>query len=166
MSKNITIKQCVEFAIKTEAEMSLFYDRLAKQCEKDDQIASLFRTLSMDEALHKKQFEIILKTAEDEERDLTRDENDFFNAMSLSMAFSDLYNLKNFIYHKDKKEKLLQDLFEFEKATYGFYAALKEIMGHHTALRDIVNIEKRHVVAVMKLAVTGTQFTSMADNWA
>ncbi len=165
MSKQITLKSCVEFAVATESELGEYYDYLARQCSEDRELADLFRTLAKDEEVHEKQFKKLLEKVSDKDEGLSTEENDFLLAMSMSKTFSELYGRKEFVYERDQREKLLFELFEFEKATLGFYTALKEIMNDDDILRQIVDIEKRHVVAVMKMVVTGTKFTSLGDNW-
>ena len=165
MSKQITLKSCVEFAVATESELSEYYDYLSEQCSEDQELADLFKTLSKDEEVHEKQFEQLLEKVSDNDEGLPAKENDFLLAMSMSKTFSDLYGRKDFVYERDQREKLLFELFEFEKATLGFYTALNEIMGDDDILRQIVDIEKKHVVAVMKMVVTETKFTSLGDDW-
>jgi rubrerythrin len=166
MSKNITLKSCVEFAVNTESELSDYYNHLSEQCAEDPELVELFKTLSQDEEIHKKQFEKLLEKVSDDDEGLPPEENDFLLAMSLSKTFADFYGRKEFVYEKNQREKLLFELFEFEKAALGFYTALKEIMHDDDILKQIVDIEKRHVVAIMKMVVTETKFTALEDDWA
>lgn len=165
MPKMISLKQCVEFAVNTEAELSEYYEHLAEQCSEDPEISDLFSTLSKDEEQHKRQFQTLLKKASKSKVALSTEQNDFLMAMSLSKTFAQLYGRKTFVYSKSDKEKLLFELFEFEKATLGFYSALAEIMGKDKVLKEIVVIEKKHVVAVMKMIITGSKFVSLHDSW-
>ncbi len=165
MPEKITLKGCVKFAVNTEAELSEYYDHLADQCSQDQEISELFKTLAKDEEVHKGQFEKLLEQVSDDETGLSTEESDFLLAMSLSKTFAKLYGRHDFVYNKDDREKLLFELFEFEKATLGFYTALMEVMDDHTILKQIVDIEKKHVVSVMKMVVTGTKYTSIGDNW-
>ena len=165
MSKNITIRQCVEFAINTEAEMADYYDQLAQQCKEDDALCKLFKTLSKDEEYHQKQFQALLEQADQSDEGLKPEDNDFLLAMSLSKTFSRLYGRTEVYYDKDSRDQVLFDVFEFEKATLSFYIALNDIMGNNKLLREIIDIEKTHVVAAMKMIVTDTEYTSMGDKW-
>ena len=165
MTETITLRQCVEFAFNTETEVSEYYKHLAEQCSEDNGLSLIFRTLSMDEEAHKIQFKLLLDKVSESEIDLSEEQNDFIMAMSLSKSFAQIHGRHEYVYNKDNREQLLFDLFEFEKATLGFHLALSEIMGDEPVMKEIVKIEKNHVVAVMKMVITGTDFVSMQNNW-
>ncbi len=165
MSDTSILEKLLKFAINTEHEMSLYYNRLANEYVDDEDISGLFRTLSKDEAVHREQFESLLDLVKDSEVDLSEEDRDYLVAMSLSQSITEFTGYQHVRKKPEDRDQLLLELFEFEKSVMNFYKAMLEVIGENDVLQQIVDIEKSHVVAVMKILITGTEFTSLHDNW-
>ena len=156
MSTAITVTDCVDFAIKTEQELSVYYERMANNFADDAEIANLFKSLSADEQHHQAQFKKLLQDDSFRNTVVSARNSDYLKAMSLSKAFSKNIRNQDLNYIPDNREELLLELFEFEKASLGFYKALIEVVIGNTELQKIIEMEKSHVIAVMKILVTNT----------
>lgn len=165
MANNSVLEKLVQFAINTEHEMSLYYNRLANDYVDDEKISGLFRTLSKDEAVHREQFEDLLGLVRDSDVDLSEEDRDYLIAMSLSRSITEFAGYQHQRKKPEDRDQLLMELFEFEKSVMNFYRAILEVVGENDILQKIVDIEKSHVVAVMKILITGSEFVSLHDNW-
>ena len=56
-------------------------------------------------------------------------------------------------------------MFGFEKATLGFYNAVKDTLGENATLQQIIDAEKRHVTRIMKVMIAEAKFRSLEDEW-
>ncbi len=165
MAESSMLEKLVKFAINTEDEMTLYYNRLANDYVDDEEISRLFRTLSKDEAMHKEQFEKLLGLVRESQMDLSEEDEDYLKAMSLSRSITEFTGYQQQRKKPESRDRLLLELFEFEKSVMNFYRAILDVVGENKILQEIVDIEKSHVVAVMKILITGTEFTSLHDNW-
>ena len=59
----------------------------------------------------------------------------------------------------------LENAFSLEKATLLFYEALLDTLGDDASLSAIIQAEKEHVVALMKVILTGAKFRGLGDKW-
>ncbi|MCP4633694.1 MAG: ferritin family protein [candidate division Zixibacteria bacterium] len=166
MSTELTLERCVEFAISTEENGAKFYNQLAEKFGNNKDVADLFTRLSQDEEVHKKQFSKLLKELPNAQAAPLRDMDfDYIVAMSSSEFFSyDEGPFKN-IERVKTQDDALGAAFELEKATLSFYNAVKEYLGENNILNHIIEAEKGHVVAIMKVMVTGGKFRSLQDKW-
>jgi len=167
MLEDLTLKGCIEFAITTEEYGAEKYANLAEKFRQDPDIAKIFTRLSKDELIHKQQFSVLLAEIP---RDIANDPSpelaDYLKAMSCFTFFSKyLGPFKNIDSIKDHNDALLMAL-EFEKATLGFYKAFEEFEGSSGILKKIMDVEKSHIVVIMKaLLVEGSKFHSLQDSW-
>jgi len=167
MLDDLTLKGCIEFAIKTEELGAKNYSRLAEKFGNISDIAQLFTRLSEDELVHKQQFSELLKKApQSSTEDRNTETDDYLKAMSQTVYFSRLHGpFKDIDKIRDKEDALLKAL-EFEKATLGFYKAVEEVQGGSEQLTRIIAAERSHLVVLMKaLLVEGSEFRSLQDTW-
>jgi len=61
------------------------------------------------------------------------------------------------------REDALERALGLEKATLAYYQAMREILGADDVLDSLITVEKRHVVKVMQLLLTGAKFRGLAD---
>jgi len=59
----------------------------------------------------------------------------------------------------------LEKVFNFEKATLGYYQAMQDVLGRNDALSALINAEKRHVINVAKLMLTDATLRNLEDDW-
>jgi len=166
MIEDITLKNCLEFAVKTEEIGSEFYTRLAKRFADNKELADTFSRLSKDEQVHKRQFSELLKTVPDDAGSSAAPEkHEYVKAMSISEFFSPKRGpFANIDKIKDRDDAL-EKAFGLEKATLGFYKAVQDLLGESETLSKVIEAEKGHVVALMKVMFTGAKFRSLQDQW-
>jgi hypothetical protein len=63
---------------------------------------------------------------------------------------------------QDLDEALIHVL-GFEKATLGYYLAVKDVLGETGALDRIIEAEKSHVARLVKYILTGEKMKGLAD---
>jgi rubrerythrin len=164
--EDITLKSCLEFAVKTEEVGSQFYSRLASKFAKNENISGIFAQLSKDEVVHRNQFAELLKKLPDTKGMIASPEKrEYIKAMSISEFFSPKHGpFANIDKIKDRDDAL-EKAFGLEKATLGFYDAVQDALGKNEILSQVIEAEKSHVVTLMKVMVTGAKFRSLLDNW-
>jgi rubrerythrin len=167
MLEDVTLKSCIEFAVVTEENGAKFYNRLAKKFADNREIADLFTLLAKDEQVHQKQFAELLKDAPQKEGEVSSPEkSQYVRAMSISEFFSpyqgpftDVEKIKN-------RDNALEKAFAFERATLGFYQAVRDVLGKEPVLEKVIEAEKGHVTRLMKVMITGEKFRSLQDKWS
>jgi rubrerythrin len=166
MIKDLSLKSCVEFAIATEETGARFYARLAGNFAGNQELASIFQLLGHDEEVHKGQFSELLNNLPAVTSASNKPETaDYVRAMSMSEFFSgDKGPLAN-IDKVKSRDDALEKVFGFEKATLGFYQAVKDLMGENSILNRIIEAEKSHITRLIKIMITGERFRSLQDVW-
>ena len=166
MIKDITLKSCIEFAVATEDIGAKFYGQLAKKFAGTPEIPELFTQLGKDEEAHERQFSELLRQLPEEKAAPGSPENsDYVRAMSVSEFFS---RDKGPFANIDKIENCndaLEKVFGFEKATLGFYTAVRDMIGSNPILNQVIEAEKRHVTRLMKVMIADATFRSLEDEW-
>jgi rubrerythrin len=167
MLEDVSLKSCLEFAVATEENGAKFYHRLATKFATEHEIADLFEQLGKDEQVHKQQFSKLLENAKPEEGELSSPEkSQYVRAMSISEFFSRYRGPFADIEKMEDRNDALEIAFGFEKATLGFYQAVKDILGDDPGLTQVIDAEKSHITRLMKVMVTGAKFRSLQDNWS
>ncbi len=164
MSVDPILLKCLDFAIKTEAKMSLFYNQMALEYSDDKELMDLLLMLSMDEAKHQIQFRQLKSTFQNAEITLSPEEKDYLLAMLLPQKMLDLAESQFSENSSLNRNDLMLGVFQFEKETLRFFKAIMEITGENPVLRKIIDIEKKHVLAAMKIIMTGSRDTSLEDS--
>lgn len=141
-----SLRKAVQFAITTEQVGARAYRRLARRLEKDEEIAELFLGLAEDEERHEAEFRALMETVPD--RDVARDYPEkygYLRAMSISEFFSPRSGLTRDVEEIRTREDALRRAIELEKATLGYYQALREVIGPSDALDGIIQAEREHL---------------------
>ena len=166
MLNDVTLKSSLEFAVKTEDIGSQFYSRLAKKFADNKEVADIFSRLSRDEEVHKSQFSRLLAQLPDEAGMVSAPEkSEYVKAMSISEFFSPRHGPFADIDTIEDRDDALEKAFGLEKATLGFYRAVQDAIGENDTLKQVIEAEKSHVVALMKVLMTGAKFRSLQDTW-
>ena len=63
------------------------------------------------------------------------------------------------------RDDALGHAFELEKATLGFYNAVKSVLGENDTLNSVIQAEQNHITVLMKVMVTEGKFRSLQDKW-
>ena len=146
------LREAVEFAITTEQLGARGYRRLARNLEKDNEVAELFLRLAQDEERHEVEFRALMETVPD--RNAERDYPEtygFLRAMSISEFFSPRSGLTRDVGEIQDRAGALRRAIELEKATLGYYQALREVLGGSEALDGIIQAEREHLLSVSRM---------------
>jgi rubrerythrin len=145
-----------------------FYDKLAKKFSDNREIFDLFTLLAKDERIHKAQFSKILENLPDEMGiSSTPERAQYLKAMSISEFFSPKRGPFKDVDAIEDRDDALEKAFGLEKATLGFYQAVRDILsGDMEELIKIIDAEKGHVVKIMEVMITSARFRGMQDNWS
>lgn len=165
MLEDVTPAKCVEFAILTEEIGAEFYQQLAERFASDRELTELFRDLGRDEVHHAEQFRALRDRFVASKRALSADQKSYLRAMSLSDVFSGPKGLADVLDRIRTRDDALERALHVEKATLGYYQAVREVLGPDEVLDALVAVERRHVLLVMQLLVTGAKFRGFADSY-
>ncbi|MBD3168872.1 MAG: hypothetical protein GF307_05275 [candidate division Zixibacteria bacterium] len=164
--EEITLKNCMKFAVATEEAGAKFYNQLAENFSDNKEIHDLFTQLSKDEVVHQKQFSNLLdKVGEDVKVGKGESGYDFIKAMSVSDYFDTEQGPFKDVDKVKDREEALSHAFELEKATLGFYNAVKAVLGDNDTLNSVIQAEQNHITTIMKVMVTEGKFRSLEDKW-
>ena len=161
----MTLRKALQLAVATENNGIKFYERLAKRFEDNQDVASIFTRLAKDEIAHESEFNKLLDNiTEDKPLDQDPEQYDYLRATSISEFFrSDIFDKIDQI--TDPTDALIMAL-NFEKSTKMYYEALALTIGESPELQELINHEKGHVTALMKVILTDAKFRTLADSWA
>jgi len=164
MIDQVTPERCIEFAIRTEEIGAQMYRDLAKRFASDRELRELFEGLAQDEMQHGDHFRGLHDRLVPRFRDqpVSTEQQDYLRAMSMSEVF-DTEALSKRVDEIRTREDALERALGLEKATLAYYQAMREILGADDVLDSLITVEKRHVVKVMQLLLTGAKFRGLAD---
>lgn len=164
MTKNLTPERCVAFAIETEEIGARMYRDLAARFASDPDLRGLFEGLSADEEDHGARFRALRDRLApgDRDRAIPDEDAEYLRAMSMSEVF-DSEALAKRVDGIRTREDALERALHLEKATLAYYQALRETVGASEALDGLIAVERKHVVKVMQLMLTGAKFRGLAD---
>ena len=147
-----SLRQAVDFAITTEQLGARSYRRLARNLENDNEVAKLFLRLAQDEERHEAEFRRLMETVplSDAEREYPETYG-FLRAMSISEFFSPTSGLTRDVEEIQSRAEALRRAIELEKATLGYYQALREVLGESEALDGIIQAEREHLLTVTQM---------------
>lgn len=167
MLEDVTPAKCVEFAIKTEEIGAELYHQLAQQFASDRELTELFRDLGRDEVQHAEQFRALRDRFVDRPQrgPISADEANYLRAMSMSDIFSGPKGLASTLDGVRTRDDALERSLHLEKATLAYYQAVRDVLGADEVLDTLIAVERRHVLMVMKLLVTGAKFRGFADGY-
>ena len=142
-----SLRQAVQFAITTEQIGAETYRRLARKLEDQPEAAQVFAQLAKDEERHEAEFRAIMESVPDRETVPGYAEKyGYLKAMSISEFFSPRAGLARDVDDMTTREDALLRGIELEKATIGYYQALREVLGTSQALDAIIQAEREHLL--------------------
>ena len=167
MLDDVTLRKAVEFAMKTEEVGNVFYTKMARKLEAQDQeIAEIFKILAKDEVTHRNQFKALLDTVPEDPNVSNKAER---LALLKIMSRSEFFMGEDGIYRALDEIKTRDDALEravrLEKDTLGYFQALKDILGDEDVLDEIIQIEKGHLVKLMTYMITGAKMRGLDDEF-
>lgn len=166
MIEDMTLKKAVAFAIQTEELGEKLYTRFAKKFASEKEISDIFQQLARDEVVHQEQFTKLLEVVPESEDDKgSYETGDYLKAMAMTDIFSPKRGPFARVDEIDSGRDALLRAFELEKATLGYYNAMRDFLGDNRILKSIIAVEKSHLVSLMKVLLTDAEFRSMQDSW-
>jgi rubrerythrin len=162
MAEDLTLRECVQLAVKTEEIGSRFYERLAGKFADDEDVADVFSQLAKDEKAHEKQFTRLLENVPKEALQPERYEvHQYLRATAISEFFrADYFKQADEI--TTPTEALARAL-AFEKATLLYYKAIRDVLGENKELDAIIKAERNHLMAIARIIVTDARFRGLSD---
>ena len=160
---DFTVRNALELAVGTEQNGAKFYAKMAKKFSDQGDVAEVFTRLARDEVDHEAQFKALLDQHEEPGTGAVTAGSEFLRATTISSffqqdAFHDVDAIRT-------PQDALENAFSLEKATLLFYEALLDTLGDDASLSAIIQAEKEHVVALMKVILTGAKFRGLGDKW-
>ncbi len=163
---DVTLAKSIELAITTERMGAGFYRKLAEKFGNDKEISELFSILSKDEESHEKQFRALRGKLPAEERELMTDQKyQYLQAVSISEFFAGDGGALDKTDDIKTRDDALARAFSLEKATLLYYHGIKDVLGENDILDTIIELEKSHLVSVMKYLMTGAKMRRLSDSW-
>jgi rubrerythrin len=160
----LTLRSALELAVTIEGRAAARYETLARQYADDPSLAEVFSQLAKDEAAHGSHFSELMERTPDEAS--LEDREEALNLLRASAA-SRILSPQALAEADDAKtpaDALLGAL-ELEKATLFFYQSLKDVLDDNEEVDHLIETEKRHVSALMKVLVNDARFRGLDDTW-
>lgn len=165
MIRNVTAESCVAFAIETEEMGAQLYQGLARRFARDVELRELFEQLGREEVDHAEQIRTMGERLVPRlrNRPVTAEEQDYLRAMSMSDVLNRPGGVAGDLASLHTREDALKRALHLEKATLAYYQAVRDVVGPDEVLDSLIAVEKKHVVKVMQLLITGAKFRGLAD---
>jgi rubrerythrin len=163
MIEKLTPEACVEFAIRTEEIGAQMYKDLAARFPSDPELRDLFAALAADEVEHGERFRALQgRAASSGGGRISPEQGAYLRAMSMSDVF-DTEKLARPADAIRTREDALERALHLEKSTLAYYQAMRDVLGADEVLDALIAVEKKHVIKVMHLMLTGAKFRGLAD---
>ena len=160
MPEELTLRSAIEFAIKTERQGAKLYGWLAKLFGGHAELGETFAGLARDETVHGDRFAALVAELSDD-RPVGVEQRDYVRALLDAEVFFLFRNIERIQQRDDALERALQ----LEKSTLLRYEAMRELLGAHPILEQIIAEERRHVVQIMKHLMTGARLRGLDDEY-
>ncbi len=159
-----TLHEALKLAVTTEQIGAKVYTRYASKFAGQGKIAEVFAQLARDERAHESQFQALLdRNPRPAETGSRYGEDEYLRATAISEFFRDdaFIDLEKI----EKPKDALANAFAMEKATLLFYQAIRDRVGPDTALDEVIEAEKSHLTALMRVILSDAEFRSLGDKW-
>lgn len=165
MIEKVTAESCLAFALETEEVGAELYQALAQKFARDGDLRDLFEGLGRDEVHHGEQIRSMGERLRPrlQDRPVSAEEQAYLRAMSMSDIFSRPKGLAGDVTGIESRQDALERALQLEKATLAYYQAMRDVIGPEEVLDSLIAMEKKHVVKVMALLITGAMFRGLAD---
>jgi rubrerythrin len=164
MPEDLTLKQSVELAITTEQVGREFYQKMAKKFGDSADVSAVFAQLAKDEEVHEEQFKKLLEHLPAEAEEAKNEElYQFLRATAISEFFQ-----KDYFKNADSigsTAEALGTALSLEKSTLQYYQAIRAVLGENKQLDAIINAEKNHVLALVRIIPTDAKFRGLGDKF-
>ena len=161
---DLSLRAALELAATIEDKAAHRYETLARKYAADPALSEVFKQLAADEAAHGSHFGDLLQRVPDEGG--LGDKEEALNLLRASAA-AKILSPEGL----DKTDDLntpadaLHNALELEKATLFFYQSLKDVLDDNEEIDHLIETEKRHVSALMKVLINDARFRGLDDTW-
>lgn len=167
MAENMTLRRALEIAIETERIGNEVYRKLAARHEEETELHDLFKRLAEDEKLHESRLrELGDQLDEEAGRKLTDEDSEYLRSVSWREIFhgdpDPIAAADRVVSRKDALEMASR----LERSTLVYYSGVRDLLGDHPVLQEIMAMEKQHLTQIIKylmdpeIKVRGTE-----DRW-
>jgi rubrerythrin len=164
MAETVSLHENIKLAITTEKLGQEFYERLAQKFAGQQEVADVFARLASDEKAHQAQFRVLLdQLPAGQASPGNQEQHDYLQATAMSQFFQ-----QDYFKHMEKIDSVTDALtkaLEFEKATLLYYKAIQEVLGDNPQLQVIIDAERKHVLALVRIIPTDAQFRGLGDTF-
>jgi rubrerythrin len=165
MPEKNAIQNAIDFAIATEEMGARTYTSLAKRFADQKELQETFALLARDEEAHKAQFQSLQDKVPPAAAAISR-QDDTYRYLR-AMAMSEFFDREKGPVKALEQARTVQDVLPcvlgVEKATLGYYIALREAMGGNEILDVVIRAEKQHVTRLMKYILTDEKMKGLGD---
>jgi rubrerythrin len=161
---NLTLRKALEMAVATEELGAKHYREIAKKFSGESEIARVFQQLAEDEAAHEIQFKKLLNEVPPEKDAVQQEDAGLLLRAAATSQFFDKKALEDTEGITSPDDALTKAL-AFERSTLFYYQSILEILGESPQLAKMIEAEKSHVTALMRVILSDAKFRGLADPW-
>ena len=162
--ENLTLRKAIEMAVATEELGAKYYQEIAEKFSGDSEIARIFQQLAEDEVAHETQFRKLLEEVPPEKDSAEQGDAGLLLRAAATSQFFDKKAIENVAGIETPTDALAKAL-AFERSTLFYYQSIKDILGESPQLQKMIDSEKAHVTALMKVILSDARFRGLADPW-
>ena len=151
MLSDLTLRKAIEFAVKTEEAGEIFYSKMARRFEGNDEVSKIFTALAEDEKAHAATFSKWLEEVDQEPALKSQKERlAVLRAMSMSEFFLGEDGIFKNLEAIETGKDAIRRAYRLEKDTLSYYLAMKEILGGSELLDKLIHAEEGHLTTVAR----------------
>ncbi|ROL58548.1 hypothetical protein D9V84_02160 [Bacteroidetes/Chlorobi group bacterium Naka2016] len=157
--ETIDLHKVVDIALKVEEKGAEIYNQLAEKYFSNQELYETFKLLAKDEQIHYNQFQFFKKNIPemlDNVSQIDKELLDFVDPLRFVPFFESA---------EEDLNEILKVCYNFEKDTYLFYSAVRDLIGDNEVLNNIIKAEKSHIVSLFKYIVTDSKFRGISDKF-
>jgi len=160
----LTLRKVFDLAISTEEMGAKYYDELARKFAGEAELSGTFAQLAKDETAHAAQFRQLLGDLPTDRAVEEHSDEHLLLRAAVSSQFFDksFYDAASAV--ATLKDALARAL-AFERSTLFYYQSLKDVLGDSPQLNGLIQAEKNHMTALMRVMLSDAKFRGIADPW-
>jgi rubrerythrin len=157
--KQLNLHQLIELALKAEEKGASVYTQLSEKFSQNPELSEVFKLLAKDEQIHYNQFLALKKELPETLDNVSEVDDEFFRCVNLERYFD------FFVAVEEVLEKILKVAYKFERETYVFYNAVRDVIGNNEVLNKIIEYEKSHMIKLFNYLLTESKFRGISDKF-
>ncbi|MBF0567177.1 MAG: ferritin family protein [Nitrospirae bacterium] len=148
---NLSVREVVEMAVRTEILGHGYYTDLSKQFVKQQEVHDLFSFLAGQEEKHIKRFTELKDKIGGEEPDNWQDVSEYMRAYVESAFFMGRDKALPHMHNITEANAALGLAIGFEKETLLYFYAMRDMVKEHGIVDEIIKEEKSHIVSLARM---------------